>query len=462
MLHRGQGHVERIGSTLLVGILASTTSLLTTFALMVALRLQHGEVPRDDPWIELLLVAIAAAFTLVVPLATRWRTTRPGAAPTLVLSTFVLFVFGVLHFWGSPLVSGLGAQAFVDRWTDSVRVAAHLDWRLVVSIAPLALVLVQAKRHPLGHRLARASLGVSLVAVLLSATKIGAPPPSLYLRSLVPSVPIVNETSFRLGDADYRIATIPPATPHLNEYGARELPSCELVGPAGRLPLGRLFASDKCLLGWNPESSVFHHAPSAVYVDPRGDYAVVYQGEATGPYLNMQAFVSLREANPPTLCDACGTYGLALRVSDGKHVHLDVHTLSDRLGPPWAMTVLAAAGLSAGALLFLFSVRARGRAGKILGRLATHEGGGRVLLDGAVVQIPAAATLPIGPILLSSESAPTDGGPFRQTTFTSAVAGEQPLQRLHWLERAGALELAAIAATIAAVTPLLAAHAAGL
>ncbi|MBX3206365.1 MAG: hypothetical protein KF764_14930 [Labilithrix sp.] len=461
----------RLSALLLAFVAAAPLTLGCVFVAAIVFYVRDGEGPSGGPWMESLLAVLPLGLTVTLAVTARWRAPRPLVVPAAIALAACAVLLTIAYFWGSPIVPGDNVYRVLPDW-DLLR-GGYLDLlRLGFTLAPAVVGLVFVARG--GRTFARTeagamtALGVSVMAVFLALLRAGAPAPSRYLSTLEPSIPIEGGRSFHLDGREYRIETTPG--PAMDERWLvapdREERGCILVGPTGALPLGNLFQETECALGWDPRSSAaLPHVPPAVYTDERGDYAVLYQPECTGPYME-RAFARLDQRSAPSLCDACSTYGLALRVSDGTRVALDVARLSDRLGPPPAMTGIAIAGAIAAASLIGVARGKRRRARAISGREATHHGDGVVLVDGALVHVAGAEALPAGAVLLPADpgkSPPGGSSPFRdRPRYEGAVPGDLATLRGGLLDRAGALEVAALVSALLTAAALVGAHAVGL
>lgn len=463
----------RLGAVLLAFAAAAPLSLALLLAMAILFYVGDGEGPSGDPWMEALLAVLPVGTAITLAVTARWRGPRGAVVAAAVLAAAGAALLTTAHFWGAAIVPGDEVDRVLPTWDVLAR--GHVDVRrLGLTLAPVVVGLVIVA---LGERrLARAevgamtALGVSVMAVLLVLPRAGAPPPSRYLFTLEPSIPIEGRRAFHLDGREYRIETTAgPAMParwRISSDREREERGCVLVGPAGALPLGNLLYETDCSLGWSPHSRAARpHVPSAVYTDDRGDYAVLYQPECTGPYLE-RAFVRLEPRSAPSLCDGCSTYALALRVSDGARVVLDVASLSDRLGPPPLMTGIAVTGALVASALLRVARGLRRRARATSGRDATHEGDGVVLVDGQLVHVEGAAVLPAGAVLLPANpdlDPPGGSSPFRdRPRYAGAVAGDLATIRAGLVDRAAALEVAALIVALLGAAPLIGAHAAGL
>ena len=456
------------------------------FIAAVIVRWCQRERWGGDSWIEIILSVMMLAPAIVLAVGARSSWSRSAVIPLAIVLTLGGALLTFAHFaLLSPIVDGGSTATRLARpWgellssirVDPLRLALGLAAFVVVPLVALVR-RARATEHASGsHRRTRvvalSATFASAVALLLAAGRAGSPSPAHYLSTLEPSVRFEEHRAFYLGGSEYRIEMVPH--PVLTDRWAmanlpdhERGPGCVLVGPAGTIPLGNLLypemSSDRpCKLGWDSKSSAgLGHAESALYVDRRGDYAVLYQPMCTGPYV-ANTFARLDPVSAPSLADGCSTYGLALRVSDGQRVTLDARLLADRLGPPLAMIATAGSGLFVALSLLVVAARARRRARSIEGQDARHEGQGVVIVDGTAVHVAAARTLPAGAVLLSNEST-EDSTAFRdRARFDHAEAGTRASIRAPHLLRAATLETAAFAVALTTSAPLIAAHAAGL
>ncbi|MBX3198984.1 MAG: hypothetical protein KF894_12705 [Labilithrix sp.] len=464
----------RLGAVLLAFAAAAPLSLALLLATAILFYVADGEGPSGDPWVEALLAVLPLGTAITLAVTARWRGPRGGVAAAALLAAAGAALLTTVHFWGAAIVPGDDVQRVLPTWDAVARGQVDVR-RLGLTLAPvvvgLAIVACRGRRFARAEVGAMTALGVSVMAVLLVLPRAGAPSPSRYLLTLEPAIPIEGRRAFHLDGREYRIETtsgraMPPRWRIPSDHEEREERGCVLVGPAGALPLGNLFYETECSLGWDPHSHAARpHVPSAVYTDDRGDYAVLYQPECTGPYLE-RAFVRLDPRSAPSLCDGCSTYALALRVRDGERVALDVARLSDRLGPPPLMSGIAVMGVLVASALFRVARGLRRRARATSGRDATHEGDGVVHVDGQLVHVEGAAVLPAGAVLLPASpdlDPPGGSSPFRdRPRYAGAVAGDLATLRAGLEDRAAALEVAALVIALLSAAPLIGAHAAGL
>lgn len=301
---------------------------------------------------------------------------------------------------------------------------------LVAGIGAGALIVRRGTDRAL-HVVAVSSTALALIAFAFALPRIGRPDPDTYLRSLEVGAKMHEGDVALVAGRTFTYARVPVPDVYPQERadstsgeatnGEAMLAGtqCELVGAAERMPY---------FTGSAPCPTL------RILLDRPHDIAVV-------------------EAH---FAGTDGTSVMAFRPSDGEAIGVPVQQVSDRLAPPIGWTLGAGFGGLAGLAFVLAASRARRRAAALDGIDARHAGGGFVELpNGEQLRVDAAASLPIGNVVL--------GGAERQMptyrimgvpTFAAAWPGTLAELRAKSTDLAASLDAIAIATAALGATPL--------
>jgi hypothetical protein len=453
----------RVGTVVALLALSCLLGSLVIVAATLVSYAANDRAPGGDPWLEYLLSPIVVAPAIVFGGSALSQFARPGVKTAAVVVAVFAGGLAFVQFRAITIVGIPDGLRFLVAPTSTGTVTRNVG-RIAVGVAPLVVGLVHLRRRGVerGRIHALGAVGASLFAMALALPRIAAPSPSQYLGTLLP-VPFENAHGFHFAGNDYHIEHVAPApvqAPY-QAIGDDGGGGCVLRGPHGTLPLGNLlYAKDECRLGWEPSSSGAD-LPSGLYVDPRGDYAVLYQPQKSGPYMTSTSAYLDHHRGAPRLCEGCVTSALALR-ADGARVVLDTKTLSDRLGAPTGMLVLTALGSAIALWLVVVAGRLRKKAFAVKGCEALYQGAGSVLVGDDLVHIAAARGLPTGPVVLfgGTDDSPTAYRDRRM--WSHAEPGTLANLRDQGCSHAVTLEIAAFAVALVTAAPLLGAHVAGL
>jgi len=384
--------------------------------------------------------SIAATFAVLVTallvglvLATRTRLPRAGAAASAVALAVAPAIALSAHssldkpiVWGPPEHVGCGTGLM-----SLLALLAPVGLG-VLFFAGLGLGIAFARRRSDGLLRIASAGGVvlALLAFGMAAVRVTRPDPDTYLATLTTAGALaVGETKTILGrDVRYEVAELPPTRPWPDESPPQPNQECRVTGLGEAISVG----------GFGPCPEVRFR------VSPAGDFAVL----------------ETRWADPP----GAFTPVRAFRLPGVEQAPITIADVKSQIAPPVGWTIGAGLGGGLGALLLLAARGARRRARSLAGVDATHRGDGWVdLADGETIRVPAAAELPIGPVVLgdATERAPT----YRETgTPTFAAARKGTLEELRGAstDLAASLEGVALAAASLGAAPLVVARFFGL
>lgn len=346
-------------SHLNVAVFLLATGVLSSFLLVDAAVLRwktHGQgTVVGAQWLETALCMFGWALLAVAIVAIVLRVDRRVAVRGAAIASGPIALGAWATFGLSPII-GDGTHR-LRPYFDVIQLAL-LGIPVVVAVV-FRLRGVSRERSVTGG-----AVGVLLVAMALVGVRTKASSPATYLRAIDTTVPILASRSFVVDGRAYEIETTDaPALPswHAGEWRKESWSQdhgCFLRGPSGRMPLGNLWQSDTCTLGW-PAFSERTDDPaiaSAVYLDASRRYAILYQPEYTGPYME-RAFEALDNHSAPRLCGGCSTYAMAIRVVDGKRIELGPRTIPWQLTVPTAMSAAAMLGTLLTLYFFIRSTR---------------------------------------------------------------------------------------------------------
>jgi hypothetical protein len=391
--------------------------------------------------------SVSAAFAAVVPLLllgffalTRKRLPRAGAAAAVGTIPWVLVVaWCVVERLTTALVY---ADSGLRCGTGSAMLLILLGpiGLLVTFIGSVGMSAVATERafDRVLRPASKIALALGAIALAFAAAKHGRPDADTYIDSLPVTATLAPGESIVIAGRAHLYASKELPTTRAPEQGGDELPPSP--GPIG----GRECVFEGVQDARQPATlygTVNACPPIQVRVDPAGDLAIVLSSE-----LRLE---SLLPASGPEW-----TPRVAFRTADAQAIDLKLALVSDRIAPPFGWRFGALVGTVTASVLLLLARSIRRRAAANDARAAHHRGDGWCDLPDSEtpLRVPAAASLPIGPVMLhsSGDGAPTyreAGGP----TFTSARVATIHTET----DRAAALEAIALSASVLGVVPLL-------